>query len=128
MTDTLIAIISIFLGMIGANIFAAIKKKYSLGFIGNTITGIYGSIFFIKIEIKQKKILISDYDNTFHVYYDSLLENKVEFKYKNNFYDENNIIDRVNKFRINNLFCINTGRSYDSLKRVSPDLSYDKRQ
>lgn len=76
-------------------------------------------------EIKQKKILISDYDNTFHVYYDSLLENKVEFKYKNNFYDENNIIDRVNKFRINNLFCINTGRSYDSLKRVSPDLSYD---
>ena len=49
MTDTLIAIISIFLGMIGANIFAAIKKKYSLGFIGNTITGIYGSIFFIKM-------------------------------------------------------------------------------
>ena len=49
MTDTLIAIISIFLGMIGANIFAIIKKKYSFGFIGNTITGIYGSIFFIKM-------------------------------------------------------------------------------
>lgn len=49
MTDTLIAIISIFIGMIGANLFAVLKKKYSMGFTGNTIAGIFGSIFFIKI-------------------------------------------------------------------------------
>jgi hypothetical protein len=49
MTDTLISIISIFVGMIGANILAVFFTKYSLQFIGNTIVGIFGSIFFIKI-------------------------------------------------------------------------------
>lgn len=49
MTETLLSIISIFIGIIGANAFAGIKKKYTLGFIGNTISGIFGSIFFIKI-------------------------------------------------------------------------------
>jgi len=49
MTDTLIAIISIFVGIIGANVFGAIKKKYTMGFTANTIAGIFGSIFFIKI-------------------------------------------------------------------------------
>lgn len=49
MTDTLISIISIFIGILGANGFATVKKKYSLGFIGDTISGIFGSIFFIKI-------------------------------------------------------------------------------
>jgi len=49
MTDTLIAIISIFVGMIGANFLAIFAKKYSLQFIGNTIIGIFGSIFFIKL-------------------------------------------------------------------------------
>ena len=49
MTDTLIAIISIFVGMIGANVLAVFAKKYSLQFIGNTISGIFGSIFFIKM-------------------------------------------------------------------------------
>ena len=49
MTDTLISIISIFVGMIGANILAVFFTKYSLRFIGNTIAGIFGSIFFIKI-------------------------------------------------------------------------------
>lgn len=49
MTDTLIAIISIFIGIIGANVFGAIKKGYTMGFTGNTIAGIFGSIFFIKI-------------------------------------------------------------------------------
>lgn len=49
MTDTLIAIISIFVGIIGANLFGAIKKKYTMGFTANTIAGIFGSIFFIKI-------------------------------------------------------------------------------
>lgn len=49
MTDTLISLISIFLGLISANIFGLYYKKYSLGFIGNTIVGIFGSIFIIKI-------------------------------------------------------------------------------
>jgi uncharacterized membrane protein YeaQ/YmgE (transglycosylase-associated protein family) len=49
MTDTLIAIISIFLGIIGANLIATIQTKYALGFTGNTIAGIFGSIFFIKV-------------------------------------------------------------------------------
>lgn len=48
MTDTLIALISIFIGLISANLFGLFNKKHSLGFIGNTIIGIFGSIFFIK--------------------------------------------------------------------------------
>ena len=48
MTDTLIAIISIFMGMLGANLLGEVKKKYTMGFTGNTIAGIFGSIFFIK--------------------------------------------------------------------------------
>lgn len=49
MTDTLISIISIFIGILGANVLAATKKKYTMGFTGNTIAGIFGSIFFIKL-------------------------------------------------------------------------------
>lgn len=49
MTDTLIALISIFIGLISANIFGFYSKKRSLGLIGNTISGIFGSILFIKI-------------------------------------------------------------------------------
>ncbi|MBA6151358.1 hypothetical protein [Gelidibacter maritimus] len=49
MTDTLIALISIFMGIIAAHVFAVINKKKSLGFIGNTMAGVFGSIFFIKV-------------------------------------------------------------------------------
>lgn len=49
MTDTLIAIISIFVGIIGANVFGSHRKKYTMGFTANTIAGIFCSIFFIKI-------------------------------------------------------------------------------
>ena|SRR5690625_3201557 len=49
MTDTLISLISIFIGLISANIYGYFKKKIALGFIGNTISGIFGSILFIKI-------------------------------------------------------------------------------
>lgn len=49
MTDTLIALISIFIGLISANVFGFYNKKYSLGLIGNTISGVFGSILFIKI-------------------------------------------------------------------------------
>jgi len=48
MTGTLISIISVFIGIITANLFGSIKKKYSFGFTGNTLAGVFGSIFFIK--------------------------------------------------------------------------------
>jgi uncharacterized membrane protein YeaQ/YmgE (transglycosylase-associated protein family) len=48
MTDTLISLISIFVGIIGANCTGLILKKYSFGTIGNTIAGVFGSILFIK--------------------------------------------------------------------------------
>ena len=48
MTGTLISIISIFIGIIAANLFGAFKRKYSFGFTGNTLAGVFGSIFFIK--------------------------------------------------------------------------------
>ncbi|MFK5959032.1 MAG: hypothetical protein QM495_09220 [Lutibacter sp.] len=48
MTATLISLISILIGIIGANSAAFILKKYSFGIVGNTIAGVFGSIFFIK--------------------------------------------------------------------------------
>jgi len=48
MTATLISLISIIIGIIGANISGYRLKKYSFGFIGNTISGVFGSIFLIK--------------------------------------------------------------------------------
>ena len=49
MTLTIIALLSILSGIIGANIFGKFLRKYSLGIIGNTISGVFGSIFFIKL-------------------------------------------------------------------------------
>jgi hypothetical protein len=48
MTDTLISLISILIGIIGANFTVYIFKKYSFGITGNTIAGVFGSIFLIK--------------------------------------------------------------------------------
>jgi hypothetical protein len=48
MTETLISLISILIGIISANILGFILKKYSFGIIGNTIAGVFGSIFLIK--------------------------------------------------------------------------------
>ena len=48
MTNTLISLISLTIGIIGANAFGHFYKKYSLGFIGNTIVGVFGSAFLIK--------------------------------------------------------------------------------
>ncbi|MDB2606861.1 hypothetical protein N9Y48_03675 [Zobellia sp.] len=48
MTDTLISLISIIIGIIGANSAASFFKKYSFGLIGNTIAGVFGSILLIK--------------------------------------------------------------------------------
>jgi len=48
MTDTLISLISILFGILGANSSAYFFKKYSFGSIGNTMAGVFGSIFLIK--------------------------------------------------------------------------------
>jgi len=48
MTATLISLLSILLGIIGANLYGALFKKYSFQLIGNTISGVFGSIILIK--------------------------------------------------------------------------------
>lgn len=76
-------------------------------------------------KLKLKKILISDYDNTFHIYYDDLLNKGINFSHDKEYYDEKSINNKIEKFRKKNLFCINTGRSYNSIKNVSPHIKYD---
>ena len=48
MTATLISLISISVGIIGSNLIGFLYKKYSFGLIGNTIAGVFGSVFLIK--------------------------------------------------------------------------------
>ena len=48
MTGTLISLISIFIGIMSSNVFGYFKKKYSFGFTGNTLIGVFGSILLVK--------------------------------------------------------------------------------
>ncbi len=48
MTATLIALFSIVIGITGAIVGGYWFPKYSFGFTGNTIAGVFGSIFLIK--------------------------------------------------------------------------------
>lgn len=48
MTGTLIALIGIVIGIITANITGYVYKKYSFGVIGNSLIGVFGSVFLIK--------------------------------------------------------------------------------
>lgn len=48
MTETLIALISIIIGIAGANSVQLFSKKYSFDIIGNSIAGVFGSVFLIK--------------------------------------------------------------------------------
>ncbi|MFY0713673.1 hypothetical protein J1D01_08355 [Seonamhaeicola sp. NFXS20] len=48
MTGTLISLISVFVGIIGANLTGHFKKKYSFGLTGNTLVGVFGSILLVK--------------------------------------------------------------------------------
>jgi len=48
MTSTLIALLSVFVGIIAANLMGFFYKKYSFSLIGNTLVGVFGSIFFVK--------------------------------------------------------------------------------
>ena len=49
MTETLISLISIVCGVMGANMTGFIAKRYSFGITGNSIAGVFGSIFFLKL-------------------------------------------------------------------------------
>ena len=49
MTASIISLVSIIIGIIGANCAGMVFKKYSFGFTGNTIVGVFGSIFLIKL-------------------------------------------------------------------------------
>lgn len=49
MNPSLIAILSIFIGIIGANLSPILFSKKMFGFAGNTIVGVFGSVFFTKI-------------------------------------------------------------------------------
>ncbi|QDO94598.1 hypothetical protein FNB79_11690 [Formosa sediminum] len=48
MTGTLISLISIFVGIISANLMGYFKPKFSFGFTGNTLIGVFASIFLVK--------------------------------------------------------------------------------
>lgn len=48
MTGTLISLISILIGIISSNAFGKLYEKYTFGFKGNTLIGVFGSILFIK--------------------------------------------------------------------------------
>ena len=48
MTHTLISLISIVIGIIGGNTAGYFFKNYSFGLVGNTIVGVFGSVFLIK--------------------------------------------------------------------------------
>lgn len=48
MTETIISLVSILIGIIGANLTGIVFKRYSHGIIGNTIAGVFGSVFLIK--------------------------------------------------------------------------------
>ena len=48
MTDTLISLISLFIGIFAGNLCGWVFKKYSFGSVGNSIAGVFGSAFLIK--------------------------------------------------------------------------------
>lgn len=64
MTATLISLISIVFGIIGANGITLFYKERSFGFVGNTIAGVFGSVLFIKsfgrLGFNPQSIVIGD--------------------------------------------------------------------
>lgn len=73
-------------------------------------------------RFKNNKMLISDYDNTIKVYYEDIIKNGITIKNK---YSEKFILKRLDEFMKTNILCINTGRSYESIKAACPHLKYD---
>lgn len=68
MTPSLLALLSITFGIIGTNLFALLYNKYSFKFIGNTIIGVFGSIFFVKmfgrLGFSIKQVVSSNHVNS----------------------------------------------------------------
>lgn len=48
MTESIISLVSVLMGIVAANLTGYLYKKYSFGLIGNSIAGVFGSVFFIK--------------------------------------------------------------------------------
>ncbi|MGY5351335.1 hypothetical protein ACXGQW_01970 [Wenyingzhuangia sp. IMCC45533] len=48
MTQTIISLLSILFGILGASIFGKLKPKFSLGLTSNIIVGVFGSILILK--------------------------------------------------------------------------------
>ena len=48
MTETIIALLSIVIGIIATLVLGQIKQKLSFGLIGNCMIGVFGSVLFIK--------------------------------------------------------------------------------
>ncbi len=48
MTETIISLLSIVFGIVGANLTGVISKRHTFGITGNTIAGVFGSVLFIK--------------------------------------------------------------------------------
>jgi len=48
MTETIISLLSILAGIIAANLTGYFFRKSNFGFTGNSIAGVFGSVFFIK--------------------------------------------------------------------------------
>jgi len=48
MNPSSLALLSILVGIIAANIFAYLKPKYSFDAVGNSIAGVFGSVLLIK--------------------------------------------------------------------------------
>jgi len=67
MTPSLLSLLSITFGIIGSNLFALLFNKYSFKFIGNTIIGVFGSIFFVKmfgrLGFSIKQVVTSNHIN-----------------------------------------------------------------
>ncbi len=49
MNESLISIIGILMGIIGTLSFSKFNTKYSFGFTGNIIIGVFGAVFFTKL-------------------------------------------------------------------------------
>ena len=64
MTASLLSILSILIGIVGALAFGKLAPRYTMGFTGNVIAGVFGSIFFIKsfgrLGFDPQHILVND--------------------------------------------------------------------
>ena len=139
MTDTLISLISILIGIIGANLMGFVFKKYSFDLVGNTIAGVFGSIFFIKsfgtlgfhpsaimesgstnILLFIINVIVSFWGGAFAIFFAKKLKTKMENPQPINFLKTNKLL-MLNIFKITSFF---EGVSYILLLFVGVPLKY----